>query len=361
MPNPEEATTAAERAICDCGPCMKRRGQPHNVRPGTIHRYDSQPRNGWQVRRTPAELAEGSNAPTFGIELETACPSGGRIADLPGIPALPDPYDFPMRHGDPAYTAARTTYNVAVASWQTRNQAHAARERARLGLDGNLTAEEAAGMSQPVGLWHPKHDASVSGPEFASQPASLAYWRAHRPRLATMFRALLHGGMRSHDGDTAGMHVNIGTTGFADADHLYRFASLVVANPRWATRMAQRTHQSVASWARFDALSNATTRRQWADSVARNGYCALSSRYSVLNAPGGGRVEFRLPRGTIRLDRFFAKLEWTAAMVEYSRDGSRPVRVSGFCQWAAASGEYPDLAQYLVERFPRRLDGSVAA
>src|SRR4029079_10312530 len=101
-----------------------------------------------------------------------------------------------------------------------------------------------------------------------SQPATLAYWRQHRPSVAAMMKALLHGGMRSHDGDRCGLHVNIGTDAFASAGHLSRFATLVTCNQRWSIRMAQRTHNSVSHWAKFGGpFADASSINQWASTV----------------------------------------------------------------------------------------------
>jgi hypothetical protein len=81
-----------------------------------------------------------------------------------------------------------------------------------------------------------------------------------------------------------------------------------------------------------------------------------------LNIPGQyfadgpeGRVEFRLPRGTLRVDRFFKNLQWTVAMVEYTRTAevleSRP---KAFMDWTVTKGrEYPDLVAFLMERAPK--------
>jgi hypothetical protein len=228
-----------------------------------------------------------------------------------------------------------------------------------------LSAEEAVSMAAPRGLWHSKHDGSVSGPEFASQPATLAYWRSVQPHLIGMFKALLHGGIRSHDGDTCGMHVNIGTDAFGGievphmrgvfrsptrAEHIDRFATLIAANQRWTMRLSQRTHVSMMAWARFDELDSPVKRTNWADSIARHGY-AYGSHSVVLNGGHTGRIEFRLPRGTLRFDRFMAKLEWTAAMVEFTRNPDNVVQPSAFMRWVAAGGEYPQLLAFMRERF----------
>ena len=347
---PEETVGATDKIGCTCEPCKRSRREPHNVTSGRIHEYTSTPRNGWRPRYTRVEAESGATPPTFGIELETDAPDR-RMTDLADRPRVPY-----LVTGEPDELAARDAALALRNAWDVRNQRHRERQQRRFEAQGNMTADEAVSMSAPRGLWHAKHDGSVSGPEFASQPASLAYWRAQRPHLAGMFKALLHGGMRSHDGDRCGFHVNIGTDAFnrpgewrPDEGHLTRFARLVTMNVRWSIRMAQRTHES-ARWARFDSFPDLAACERWAAELARNGhvYC---SHTDVLNASHSGRVEFRLPRGTLRLDRFYAKLEWTAAMVEYTRDASNVVRPSDFMRWARESGEYPELTAMMLERF----------
>jgi hypothetical protein len=360
---PEETIGAADTAACDCDSCRKRNGLPHGITPGVIHGYSSAPRGGWRARRTAAEDAAIGNgerpAPTFGVELETSVPSF-TYTDLPDRPTLPHlPYE-PTAEQSAEYTRLAE----ARRDWTRRNLAHRERQQARFVRAGNMSAEEAVSLAAPRGLWHSKHDGSVSGPEFASQPGTLAYWRSQRGHLVGMFRGLLHGGMRSHDGDTCGLHVNIGTDAFngedgrVNADHLYRLATLLHVNPRWSTRMSQRTNAS-ARWARY-TLTDAAERRDWADSIARYGYATNVDRYSVLNAQNSGRVEFRLPRGTLRYDRFMAKLEWTAAMVEYTRDAHNVAQPSAFMRWVAArESEYPYLLGLMRERFNAARFGEV--
>jgi hypothetical protein len=85
---------------------------------------------------------------------------------------------------------------------------------------------------------------------------------------------------------------------------------------------------------------------------------ASQDRYCVLNASNEGRIEFRLPRGTLRIDRFYAKLEWTAAMVEYTRDSGHRIQVSAFMRWVAESDEYPELMSFMREKFRAAFDKS---
>jgi hypothetical protein len=213
-----------------------------------------------------------------------------------------------------------------------------------------MTGDEAVSAAAPLGLWHAKHDGSVTGPEFASQPATLAYWRQVKPQIEKMCTSLLHGGLRSHDGGACGLHINIGTDAFNVPSHLERFAQLVADNQSWTMRMSQRSASSIAHWAPFRPLDDGSYRAQWAREVIDYGYSS-QDRYCVLNAANRGRVEFRIPRGTLRVDRFYAKLEWAAAMVEYTRDVDNLLRPSDFMKWAERSEQYPALVSFMRERF----------
>lgn len=222
----------------------------------------------------------------------------------------------------------------------------------------------AADMRLPKTFWIAKADGSVSGPEFASHPATLAWWHAHREDLDKMFLMLLHGGFRSNDGDHCGMHVNIEKTAFVDSSHLYRFLTLLHSAPGWSQRMSQRTTRSL-TWARMDDMNTAARRRE--RSQNGNG----GARYVALNMPDGpvgrggnlssyhashtdtGRFEFRLPRGTLRLDRFYKNLEWTVSMIEFSR--SVPVkdcRPAAYMAWLMVQPEalYGNVQAFIREK-----------
>lgn len=352
----EETVGTSDTMSCQCGPCLKKRGLPHNVTARGIHAYSSVPRGGWRARTTREEAASGASVPTFGIELETdvANMSLRDLANQPNVPYI--------GYGATAeQVAERERLMREYEAWNVRNVAYRAKQRRRFAESGAISAQEAVSLAGPVGFWHAKQDGSVTGPEFASQPGTLAYWRAQRPRLAAMMQALLHGGLRSHDGDRCGLHVNIGVQSFADAAHLARFARLVRSNERWATRMAMRTNTS-KRWARFDESTAEGQVDEWAEQVMR-GRAPYCDHAVVLNGSHAGRVEFRLPRGTLRVDRFFAKLEWVASMVEYTRDSHNVTQVSAYMRWTDQSGQYPEVVAFMRERFEGRFaaEGQVAA
>lgn len=253
------------------------------------------------------------------------------------------------------------------------------------------------GMRNPRNMWIAKEDASISGPEFVSHPATLTYWHNRKPQLAQMFKMLIHAGYRSHDNDKCGMHINISKSAFDDAKHLYRFLTLVHFSPAWSRRMSQRTAESAAHWAALDLSGEGEAkekRRQlakWAmqgpnvDEYQRdsygmalrdpNGWSYLRNpdytarpyvdRHTAVNIDNGPRVEFRLPRGTLRIDRFFKNLEWTTGMVEYTRNvGVLQSRPKAFMDWVMEGTnrpKYPHLAQFLTERAPKLKAASLTA
>jgi len=338
MPFDNTAQDTTERAVpagCTCETCKLLRFEGSAIRNAVVHQYSHRPRV-WQmksIRNDPFDYF-------LGVELET------------------DNYKID------ASTGLRTR--------------------------SVLTNNQAADMRRPKMFWMAKRDGSVSGPEFVSHPATLSFWQSKEAQLREMFQMLLHAGFRSHDNDKAGMHVNISKNAFTDSAHLFRFLTLLHGNADWSLKVSQRSRTSAEQWASLDYLADATRRQQEVDIImptpetlaaeaaarAANpygyGYSSLrrsaghgsTHRYQALNCPSGqGRFEFRLPRGTLRLDRFMKNLEWTVAMIEFSRTG----RVAGmksalFMRWVGErQAQYPNLVKFLGERFGAAAVGSPVA
>lgn len=217
----------------------------------------------------------------------------------------------------------------------------------------------AVDMRRPKTLWIAKSDSSVSGPEFVSHPATLAYWQSQKAQLGEMFKMLVHAGFRSHDNDKCGMHVNISRNAFDNADHLYKFLTLLYSRPAWALRMSQRTAESADHWAPLRGLETTSRRMSIAMRAFQDGrFTATTDKYSALNIPPAsqGRVEFRLPRGTLRLDRFMKNLEWAHGMVSFTKDEARApseCMPDKFMEYALADERYPSLAGYIEEKRDR--------
>lgn len=370
MPSAEErGATKRQQATCECKSCKKFRNDPnHGVYSGDIFSYSSAPDNGWEPQHTPAELSAqaAGGAPLYymGVELETMAPQRSE-SDWVALRRLyseraaqdPDNYQMPREtysaYGSPAYRQYEQDY------WRVE------RNRRQLELDFwaerplMASAEELASMAEPSGFWWPKHDGSVSGPEFASLPATMDYWYSVRPNLETMFTSILHAGGRSFSGDKAGMHISISVVAFSDADHLARFGKLINDNRSWSKRMSQRTKESLSSWCHIgggafrNRYVNEDRERsiiRWAEQIVTDGISG-GERYNAVNGTcGQGRIEFRLPRGTLRIDRFYKNLEWVHAMIEYTRRYGDTTSAT-FMRWVMSREQYPDLRAYITEKF----------
>jgi hypothetical protein len=273
---------------CYCESCKAKRGELSTIRHAAIRSYSYSPSNGWVMLAMP-------NDPFpyhMGVELETSINGSG--------------------------------------------------ERF---IDNHMAAD----LRRPKTMWVAKHDGSVSGPEFASHPATLTYWQSKQSEIDEMFRLLLHGGYRSHNGGQAGMHVNISKAAFTDAKHLHRFLTFLYVNHEWTLVMSQRSEAQADRWAATRPYQLSDAERM----IERNGYRSPTHKYSVIHAPySQGRLEFRLPRGTLRVDRFYKNLEWTAAMVAWTRSASN-VLVLGpgsFMDWAEGRALYSNLNNYIAEK-----------
>jgi hypothetical protein len=283
---------------CCCDSCKAKRGEAHKLKRSAVHIYSFKPTKGWQPKRGKNDVFPYC----LGVELETQAPR-------------------------------RVDYRIG----------------------GN---EIAADMRRPKNFWVAKRDGSVSGPEFASHPASLDFWHDHMESMAEMLRLLIHAGYRSHDGGTAGMHVNISREAFADWKHLARFMGVVHFSKEWSLLMSQRNAGQVDQWSRMPRYSGESAYISGNELSAEQAFTQWGfghfQKYSAIHTPGRQpRIEFRLPRGTLRLDRFYKNLEWTNAMVEFSREASSVLasNPTDFMAYAKANEEvYPNLVEFINEK-----------
>ena len=179
-------------------------------------------------------------------------------------------------------------------------------------------------MRRPIRFWVPKWDSSITGIEFVSFPATLDFWHEKSKQFDEMFKMLLHAGYRSHANDRCGMHVNISDVTFEGQRHLCDFLTFLAENRKWSVRMAQRTFESPNRWANLYDIGDAHARETVSRRAFLPYYLGDTCHTSVVNIPHREhRFEFRLPRGTLRLDRFYKNLEWTTAMIEYFRKAGR--------------------------------------
>ena len=337
--------------MCDCEACKKRRGDVTFIYPKDINGWRDAPSGGWCKTLSTEERRAGESPLMFlGVELETHITSVDDAVSRELIRRFPD--------ASPrvSHLASQEQYR----EWRIRQVAvederafHEKETRSKLRNDPKIpcvTAAESVSIMDED-LWYAKHDGSVSGPEFASHPLTLKAWYERHDQLEKEFSTLLHAGIRSHTGDTAGMHVSVSLSSLDGSEHIIRLAKILRDNENWALRVSQRTKRS-SHWGDLNPYhwSSDRTLSEWARNVARYGKDESVNRYAAWNAPGHDRLEFRLPRGTLRLDRFYKNLEWTVALVEYTRQFD-DLKSTSFMRWVMGQKAYPYLRAFLHEKF----------
>ena len=220
-----------------------------------------------------------------------------------------------------------------------------------LEIDGGGTSGENARalleLSDGERLFYIKEDGSLSnGMEIVTHPATLAFhltefpWKEVTGKAASL-------GYKSHNAGTCGMHVHVsrnslgGTMGARD----HTISKLIILLWRhWpnAWRFSRRRNDSYC-------------RQQYeGHKVSREGlYNAKhQGRNTALNVSGGmATIEFRLFRGSLKVDTIRATLQFVDVLIDYAMsNGVVRVTKSEWKDVMAGATQYPELTAYLDYR-----------
>lgn len=153
-----------------------------------------------------------------------------------------------------------------------------------------------------------KHDGSLnSGFEIVSHPMSLDH-HLDRMNWQALFDKAIQLGYRSHQTETAGLHVHISrdALGSTVEDQEYAVARIIYfVELHWneLLKFSRRTMYNMNRWAARHGLVRDT---QATYDRAKNGSCG---RYVAVNLQNRDTIEFRLFRGTLRYETFCATLQ----------------------------------------------------
>jgi hypothetical protein len=289
--NDEAPETNTIPLACKCDACKMLRFEKSNLKSKPVYGHSFAPYGGWEFKAVAGEI------PVYylGVELETD--------------------NFRMEN----------------------------RQR----IASRVASRFASDMARPKNFWIAKSDASVSGPEFCSHPASILYWRRHQLQIAEMLKMLVHAGYRSHDTGNAGMHVSFSCSAIGNPAHLERLVAMIGDEESLTMALSQRNRDQVQQWAAMPNSYRSASR--YIDDLWNK---TLDTRYMALNAPPGeARYEFRIPRGTLRPDRFQKNLEWIVSMIEFTRPEHSYVSTRQYGQFVRLhERQYPNLARFMREK-----------
>lgn len=183
-----------------------------------------------------------------------------------------------------------------------------------------------------------KHDSSLDdGFEIVTAPASLELQKAHWARLLS--DADLKEGLRSWDTNTCGMHVHASRKALSP---LQLGKLLVFLN-------SPKTHQPIVRLAGRTSEDYAA----FASKKVSDGGKAGGERFEALNLCNFATIEFRIFKGTLRLQHVLANIEFCHAAICWAKDVSLQDIETWASFWAFVTSNrkaYKNLIAYMKER-----------
>lgn len=157
-----------------------------------------------------------------------------------------------------------------------------------------------------------ENDSSVSGyaMEIISDPQTLKKWYERRNKIATIFNDLKNVGVTSHDNNTCGLHVHVSRDGLGETiDEQTRVINniiLILENFKQnIIKLTRRDAEQLNRWSQFLSDYNGDDLRD----VEKIKKCDKGGRYLAVNLNNYKTIEFRIFRGTLNVDTFYATLE----------------------------------------------------
>ena len=149
-----------------------------------------------------------------------------------------------------------------------------------------------------------------SGFEIITQPATLKYHTNMKDNYKSAFKYCINNNLRSHDTGVCGLHVHFNRDYFSDNEDLYLTRLLYLTEKFWdeLSKFSRRTSYSLNHWAkRYNAAP---------EEVVEGSKYGDYDRYYAINLTNINTVEFRIFRGTLRLEIFIATLQLVDTMVK---------------------------------------------
>lgn len=197
-----------------------------------------------------------------------------------------------------------------------------------------------------------KHDGSLDdGFEIVTHPMSLEYHRAEMPWKDVLEKAKSFGYL-SHQASTCGLHVHIGrdTYGGTEDDQEVCIARILYFFERfWEELMifSRRTPRQLERWASRYGYN------EYPQDILKKAKGARAGRYTAVNLTNTDTVEFRMFRGTLKLNTLIATLELLDRVSDLAISLSdEQIKAMSWTTFVSGIQEntYPALVQYLKER-----------
>lgn len=152
-----------------------------------------------------------------------------------------------------------------------------------------------------------KNDSSLdNGLELVTHPMTLDMHKEHDYK--SLFESIVKMGGRSHNTSTCGMHVHIDKTKMNEG-HQIRLGLFFAICKNYIEKISRRSNNH---YARFKDISNLYNNF--------NNFNYNHERYEALNWKNFNTVEIRCFKGTLKYETFMARLEFSEAVYNFTRD-----------------------------------------
>ena len=199
-----------------------------------------------------------------------------------------------------------------------------------------------------------KEDGSLDdGFEIVSHPRTFRAWSTGNYRIYDSIFSLNSEGLRSHDTNTCGLHINLSRSSFSRS-HLFRLKKFIFHNPYFITRISRRKKRNLQRWSPvfkdreqvhnlddnlvIGASGCLFTTRDILKGLTR------SNKYSAVNTCSD-RVELRFFRGTLKRETFGASIEFAHALYEFTK--SAPVKSLNPSKFLRFINSKPNMKKYI--------------
>lgn len=195
-----------------------------------------------------------------------------------------------------------------------------------------------------------ENDSSINnyGFEIISDPATLQFWNSRKNKIKQVFEELTKNGYISHNDNSCGLHIHASRQGLGDTMEQIdkTINNLILICENFKKELQTFSRRETFNWCHFlydDDVDGKkeTNIEKIKDNKSRQG------RYSVINLNNENTIEFRLNRGTLNINTFYASLQLFYNMIELAKKDN----ITGFT-WCHLinMNDFNELKKYNKER-----------
>ena len=194
-----------------------------------------------------------------------------------------------------------------------------------------------------------KHDGSLNeGFEIVTHPMTLEYHMNQMP-WAEILDEAKRMGYRSHQCGTCGLHVHVNRTAFGETEKeqdevIARILYFFEKHWEELLKFSRRTHKQLKQWANRYGL------KEHPQEILKHAK-GDQERYTCVNLTNYHTIEFRMFRGTLKLNTLLATLQLLDRICDvalYFTD--EEIKNMSWTTFVAGCAHLPELVQYLKER-----------